>query len=309
MALRADGAESAGKVYKLDKKTFACADIWALHHDISDPQRANQDDEVNLDRGATVLLTQDAMIRKELNFVDAYMKDSVWTYSVDGAASRSATFTALTDANNNLIYWSAANSTPIQDIRLLKRIIHSSTGFRPNVLVLGRAVFDILLDHPDIVARLDRGQTTGPVMASRESLAALFELEEILIMDAVVNSATEGATDSIDFIGDRQGWAPGVPDSGSGRHGPHGWIHLQLERLRHGRETWAAGSTRCGSTRGSPTGSRSRPPTTCTSSARTWAVSLTASSNSALRRRGVVSRFELSWAIVRFSRNRLQRQE
>ena len=200
MALRADGAESAGKVYKLEQKTFL-AQIWALHHDISDPQRANQDDEVNLDRGATILLTQDAMIRKELNFVDSYMKDSVWTFSVDGNSSRSATFTALTDANNNLVFWSDASSTPIQDVRLLKRIIHQSTGFRPNVLVLGRAAYDTLLDHEDIIARLDRGQTTGPVMATRESLAALFELEEILIMDSVYNSATEGATDAIDFIG------------------------------------------------------------------------------------------------------------
>ena len=200
MAVRADGAESAGKDYKIETKSYRCV-IRALNHDISDPQRANQDDEVNLDRGATVLLTQDAMITKELVFVDEYMKDSVWTYSADGAATRSTTFTALTDANNNLIYWSDASSTPIQDVRLLKRIIHSSTGFRPNVLVLGREAYDILLDHTDIIARLDRGQTTGPVMATRESLAALFELEEILIMDAVVNSGVEGASDAIDFVG------------------------------------------------------------------------------------------------------------
>jgi len=59
----------------------------------------------------------------------------------------------------------------------------------------------VLLDHPDIVGRLDRGQTVGPAIVMREALAALFELEEVLVMDSVYNSAVEGASDSISFIG------------------------------------------------------------------------------------------------------------
>ena len=59
------------------------------------------------------------------------------------------------------MFWSDAASTPIEDIRLVKRSILESTGFMPNTLVLGRPVFDALLDHSDIVGRLDRGQTSG----------------------------------------------------------------------------------------------------------------------------------------------------
>ena len=53
----------------------------------------------------------------------------------------------------------------------------------------------------DIVGRLDRGQTTGPVVVMRENLAALFELEQVLVMDAIHNTAKEGATASHSFIG------------------------------------------------------------------------------------------------------------
>ena len=75
----------------------------------------------------------------------------------------------------------------------MKRIIQEQTGFRPNVLGIGRPVFDILLDHPDIVGRIDRGQTpNGPARASRQDLAALFELEAIEVMDAIYNDAAGG---------------------------------------------------------------------------------------------------------------------
>ena len=223
MKLRADGGESAGKTYEVETESFMCK-IRALHHDISDPQRANQDSPLNLDRGATTLLTQDAMITKELVFVDSYMKTGVWTFEVDGAGTKTADadFDPAHATNNDKVYWNAANSTPIQDIRLLKRAVQRNTGFRPNVLVLSREVFDVLLDHSDIIARLDRGQTSGPVMASRDSLAALFELEEILIMDAVQNKGLEGGSDDFDFIGGKHGLlayrapAPGimVPSAG-----------------------------------------------------------------------------------------------
>jgi len=75
-------------------------------------------------------------------------------------------------------------------------------------------VFDSLVDHPDIVGRLDRGQTTGAAQANRESLAALFEVEHVHIMDAIQNTAKEGLTAAHSLIGGKHAllsYAPPTP--------------------------------------------------------------------------------------------------
>ena len=80
--------------------------------------------------------------------------------------------------------------------------------------MLGRPVYDTLKNHADIIGRLDRGQTAGPALARRDALAALFEMDRILIMDGVENTASEGVTDSHSFIGGKHAllaYVPGAP--------------------------------------------------------------------------------------------------
>ena len=198
MKERAPGTESEGASF-----TFATADYrcktWALHKNIDDESRANYDSPLMADRTATRFLSEKGLIRKERLFVDTYMKDSVWTYGVDGAANRSVS-TYLATASNTVVHWSVSTSTPIEDIRTWKRVVQAGTGKKPNVLVLGPQVYDALLDHPDIVARLDRGQTNGPAMATRTALAAIFEIDEIMVMEGIYNAAAEGVADSIQFV-------------------------------------------------------------------------------------------------------------
>ena len=200
MEQRAPATQSAGGSYKVGTETYY-APVFAFHKDVPDQIRANQDMPINLDREATDFVTLKALIRRERSWVNAYLKAAVWTFNADGAAARSASFAPSGTTANDLLYWNDSGGTPIEDVRLLKRIILESTGFMPNVLTLGRPVFDVLVDHPDIVGRLDRGQTDGPAMANKDSLARLFEVEEVLCMDAIYNSAIEGADASHSFIG------------------------------------------------------------------------------------------------------------
>ena len=174
---------------------------------VPDEVRANADSALSIDRSATELVTEQGMIKQEVDWTARYFTQDapgdVWTFDVDGAGSATppASFDPTNAANNDKVYWSDASSTPIEDIRQGRRFIQSITGRRGNVLVLGRAVFDALLDHPDIVGRLDRGQTTGPAIVQRDALAALFELEEILVMDAIQNTAAENLPASFSFVG------------------------------------------------------------------------------------------------------------
>ena len=198
MEERAPGTESAGASYTFDQEDYRCV-TWALHKNIDDESRANYDSPLSADRTATRFLTEKGLIRKERLFVDTYMKDSIWTFGVDGGSSRSVS-NYLSASGNTVVYWSTSTSTPIEDIRTWKRTVQAITGKKPNVLVLGPKVYDALLDHPDIVGRMDRGQTSGPAIVMRDALAAIFELEEILVMEGIYNKAAEGKTDDIEFV-------------------------------------------------------------------------------------------------------------
>ena len=193
MKKRAPGALSAERTHKVSTDSYAC-DVWALHEMLADQVRANYDSPLQADREITEGLSQAGMIRKERQWVTDFFGTSLWTTDQTGVDSASP-------STNEVGRWDRADSTPIENVRAGKRRVQARTGFRPNRMVVGREVYDALLDHPDIVGRLDRGQTNGPAIVMRQNLAALFELEEVLVMDSVFNSATEGAADSIGLIG------------------------------------------------------------------------------------------------------------
>ena len=212
MKKRAPATESAGANYAVSTEPYLC-ERWALHHDIDDERRSNADTVLAPDRSATRFLTHQGLLAKEREWANGYLKAGVWTFSADGEAARSATLDFKIAANNNVIHWSADDSTPIVDIKSMKTVVQKETGFRPNVLTIGRPVFDILTEHPDIIDRMNRGQTDGPAQANIDDLRRLFELDDILIMDAIYNSAVEGATDAHDFISGKHGLLSYRPSS------------------------------------------------------------------------------------------------
>ena len=221
MKARAPSTESAGGGFKLSSGLYACG-VYGFHKDVDDQIRANQDSPISMDRDATNYISMQGMIRRERQWATEHLVDAIWTFSVDGAAARSTSFNPREAANNQVVFWNDADSTPIEDVRILTEYVQSETAFRPNILVLARPVWNRLVDHPDIVGRIDRGQTTGPAIANREAVAALFELDEVLVMESIYNSADEGQTASHTFIGGKNGLlayrapAPGllVPSAG-----------------------------------------------------------------------------------------------
>jgi hypothetical protein len=219
MKERSPGTESAGGTYQIGQDTYFSR-VRAYHRDIPDQLRANADDPIDLDREASQFITHKGLINREINWRTAYFTAGdpadTWTFDVDGAATAStpAAFDPTDAANNQKVFWDDASSTPIEDVRQGKRFVLESTGFMPNTLTVGRAVFDSLVDHPDIVGRLDRGQTQGPATANKEALAALFEVDAVHVMDAIQNTAIEGIAAVHTFVGGKHAllsYTPGTP--------------------------------------------------------------------------------------------------
>ena len=197
MQLRAPATESAGGGYTLDNTPTYFANRYSFHRDIPDEIRANADAVLNPDREAVAFVTHKALIRREKLFASNFFTTGVWTTDYTGVASAPST--------NQMLQWNNANSTPIEDIRFGKRTIRESTGVESNKLVLGRATYDRLLDHPEIIDRIKYGQTPGsPAKSNLQILASLFEVDEILVMNAIENTAAEGQTAVHSFIGGKK---------------------------------------------------------------------------------------------------------
>lgn len=193
MRARAPGTESAGGTYAVDNTPSYSCTSFAYHKDVPDEIRDNADEPMNLDREATDYLTLKFLIRREKLWASTFFATSIWTTQVTGVAAAPGA--------GQFLQWNDPASTPIEDIRLGRTTTKLVGGLRPNKLVVGSYVYDKLVDHPDIVGRLDRGQTQGPAKANLDSLAALFDLKEVLVMDAIENTAVKGATESNAFIG------------------------------------------------------------------------------------------------------------
>lgn len=193
MKKRAPGTESAEGVYRLSNSTYAC-DVFALHKDIPDQERGNSDEAFNLDSEATEFLTNQALIQEEAAFAAKYMITGVW----------GTTFTGVSAAPSasQFLQWNNADSTPLEDIAAGLDTIHSGASRRANKLVLGQQVWTQLKNHPDIIDRIKYGAgPSAPAVVQRQAVAQLLEIDEVLVMGAVSNTAQEGQTAVQGYLG------------------------------------------------------------------------------------------------------------
>jgi len=90
-----------------------------------------------------------------------------------------------------------SNSDPIGDVRTARTTIHQNTFKKPNTLILGKQVFDILVEHPAIIERIKYSQLG---VVTEELLARVFQVEKVLVGEAGSNTAVEGQTDSLSYV-------------------------------------------------------------------------------------------------------------
>ena len=191
MAKRGPGSAAVEATYEVSKDQFYC-DVFALAHLIDDQERANADDPFQEDNDTAVFLTQQELIKREVDWGNAFFTTGLWTGSSSGSDLAGGT---------DFTKWDDVASDPIGDIALQCAAMEGKTGFWPTDLTITRPVWNALKNHPDILARVSGGATTGQVaMATRDLVAGIFEIDRINLAAAVQNSAQEGAADSIAYI-------------------------------------------------------------------------------------------------------------
>lgn len=192
---RAPGTESAGGGYRVSTDSFDC-EVFAIHDDIPWAIQANADEVLDLEANSAEYVAHQMLIRQEISFADDFLTTGVWGTDITGAAA--------TPGTSEVVRWNDDASDPIRNIRNAITTVEESTGFTPNVLTLGKPVFDALEDHPDIVDRIKYSGMTdsggSPARVNERTIAQLFGLDEILVMRSIKNTAKEGQENVGSFI-------------------------------------------------------------------------------------------------------------
>lgn len=200
---RGPGEESGGMGYGIKATDKYFCPVYAVHLDVPWQVADNADPGVDLQRNATQMLTRQALLNREILTV-ANFATGKWTGEKAGQATADAT---------HVVYWNLSSATPIEDVATAIGSVLGITGYEPNKMVLGYSAYKALKNNPEIVDRIkyNFGGSGGsgpdsPSKVTPRTLAALFEVDEVLIMKSVQNTAAENATASYSFIGDKFAW-------------------------------------------------------------------------------------------------------
>jgi hypothetical protein len=187
--LRADGVESAGGGFNVDQGSYS-AGVWAFHKDVGDQVRRNADPAVDIDVATTRFIMQTLLIRREVFFMNTYMTTGVWTGQADSTGTAGGTPGTTTPA-----FWNDdANGDPFTDVATAQTSILQATGFRPNKLVITWPVYQALRKHPLVIDRVKYSMPTYAGTITPGLLANAFDIDEVLVSEAVYNSAAELAS-------------------------------------------------------------------------------------------------------------------
>ena len=165
------------------------ADVYGLGMDFDEQTLANEDAMLDIRSAGAETLAMRLMIHREEQFASNFFVASQW--GTDNTLSGNDQWSDYT------------NSDPIDAVTLARRTVQlGSGGFKPNTMVVGKEVRDKLINHPDVLARLNGGATvTNTALVTDAKLAEIFEVENFYVMEAVKNSSVEGVAESNAFIG------------------------------------------------------------------------------------------------------------
>src|ERR1039458_7630653 len=103
--LRAPGAESAGSGFEVNFEGTYFAKKYAIHKDIDDDTRANALAPLDMDRDSTEWITQQLLIRREVQWASQNFTTGIWGLDKTGVSTG--------PTGTEFLQWDQADSTQI----------------------------------------------------------------------------------------------------------------------------------------------------------------------------------------------------
>lgn len=193
---RAPSTESPGIGWNVTTDSYF-AHVYAVHKDIDDQLRANADSNFSLDRDAAQFITNQLLLKRDLDWNATYFKEGVWGTDVTGVTG--------TPNSGEFVRWDNAASDPIKQFADLQTTFIQQTGFEANTLILGAHVVNALKNHP---AFLERIKYTQRGVMTTDLIATLLGVEKIYVSYATVatgpqipDAELQDEAATYDFIG------------------------------------------------------------------------------------------------------------
>jgi len=178
--LRAPKTESRTVDWKVTTDGYVC-DEHALNDLIDDIEKDNADKPLNLEVDTVEFLTDIVTLGLEMR-----IKDMI-----------EASLTANAPTNGVWSDYTTETIDPIADIEIGKAAIHAVIFREPNVLLLGKAVYNKLKHHPKILELIKYSQKG---VVTTDLMASLFGIEKVIVGEAGYNTAKEGKTAVLSYL-------------------------------------------------------------------------------------------------------------
>ena len=180
--IRANGSPAREVDWNVSSSSYTL-EKHSLRHLVTDDSVENADEALDLKMDAAEVISEKLKLRREASVIDLIHTAANW-----------ANTTSLTSTYS----WNKATdlSNPIKFVDSATAAILKNTGMRPNICVMDENTFLAAKEHPSIV---DRVKYTSSDSVTEAMLAKLFNIPEVHISRSIINSASEGLSDSLSF--------------------------------------------------------------------------------------------------------------
>lgn len=144
---------------------------------------ANVDKPFDAEKDKTSLLTTQLKLGREKGLAD------ILTATATYAAGNSVTLSGNDQYNNR----DHADSTPIEDFATARETIQGKVGMVPNTVVMSWIVYNRLKYHAQLLSEMGYKDNRKGGLTKQE-LADIMEVQEIMIGESVYNTAKKGQT-------------------------------------------------------------------------------------------------------------------
>jgi hypothetical protein len=193
---RAPATESAGVGWNYDTDTYF-AHVYAVHRDIDDQVRANADSNFRLDSDSTKFITNQLLLKRELDWNAKYFQWGVWDTQKTGVSAGATT--------DEFLQWNDSASDPIKDVQGWLIDYRLLTGLTPNVMVIGAEVMRQLKNHPDLIDRIkytQKGVVTEDLISSLFGIKLLVSYASHTDVARINGAREQDAAATYSFIAD-----------------------------------------------------------------------------------------------------------
>ena len=181
--LRANGAPSNQITWGVSTASYKL-NRHALKDILTDRDRANADAAVQAEMNRTEELTDQIMLRNE--------KECEAVLFTTTTFSNNTTYTTTATQS-----WKTSTVFPTKDIISATSVIKKSSAKHPNTMVMGQSAYDTVRENSNVYGRI---QYVERAIVTEDVLAALFDIDRVMVGSGIIDSDKTGLSESTDYI-------------------------------------------------------------------------------------------------------------